>query len=291
MLALVAVIIWGTTFASSKALLVNGLTPADIMFYRFALAYALMWAIAPRPLFADSLRDELMFLAAGLCGGSVYFLAENTALIYTQTTNVAIIVATIPLLTALLSRALVRSTRLCNRFVAGSLLSLAGVLLYEMNGDFTFEINMLGDSLAFVAALAWALYNIVVFRLYNTYSTRFITRKVFFYGLATLLPVWIAEGGGRNLAPLAVPTVIWNLLFLGLLASFACYIMWNRAISKIGSMKASNYIYLSPLVAFVTSQLAFDDEAITWASILGGAAILGGVYIAENASHFGRKYK
>jgi drug/metabolite transporter (DMT)-like permease len=230
----------------------------------------------------------MLLLAAGLCGGTLYFLAENTALVHTQTTNVAIIVSTIPLLTALLSRLLIRGTRLGWQFAVGSLLAFAGVVIYEVSGNDALIVSVLGDALALAAALVWALYNVIVFRLYDSYSTGFITRKVFFYGLATLLPVWLAEDGGRNFVALTAPTVVWNLLFLGIAASFACYIMWNRAVSKIGSVKASCYIYLSPPVAFLTSMLALGDETITYGSILGGAAILVGVYLTENPLKFRR---
>ena len=79
LIAIITVIIWGTTFVSTKVLIHHGLSPVDILFYRFALAYICIWFISPKVLFARSKRDELMFVAAGLCGGSIYFITENTA--------------------------------------------------------------------------------------------------------------------------------------------------------------------------------------------------------------------
>lgn len=38
------------------------------MFYRFVLAYICIWFICPRKLWARSKKDELLFVAAGLCG-------------------------------------------------------------------------------------------------------------------------------------------------------------------------------------------------------------------------------
>ena len=80
LIAIITVIIWGTTFVSTKVLIHHGLSPVDILFYRFALAYICIWFISPKVLFARSKKDELMFVAAGLCGGSIYFITENTAI-------------------------------------------------------------------------------------------------------------------------------------------------------------------------------------------------------------------
>ena len=103
LIAIITVIIWGTTFVSTKVLIHHGLSPVDILFYRFALAYICIWFISPKVLFARSKRDELMFVAAGLCGGSIYFITENTALGITLASNVSLIICTAPILTAFLS--------------------------------------------------------------------------------------------------------------------------------------------------------------------------------------------
>ena len=100
-LALVTIAVWGTTFVSTKVLLSHGLTPPEIMFYRFIIAYALTW-IFTRKVWADTWKDELLLALAGFTGGTLYFLAENTALDYSITSNVALVVCVTPVLTALL---------------------------------------------------------------------------------------------------------------------------------------------------------------------------------------------
>ena len=98
LLALCIVCVWGTTFVSTKTLISNGLTPTEIFIYRFALAYICVLFMAPRRLFADTFADEMRMIAAGLTGGSVYFITENTALGMMQATNVAILISVTPLL-------------------------------------------------------------------------------------------------------------------------------------------------------------------------------------------------
>ena len=115
LLALVVVAIWGLTFVSTKTLISAGLDPAEIFVIRFTLAYAGIWILSllsrhPRPdggtptlhLWSRSWQDELMFVLLGLTGGSIYFMTENTALAHTQACNVAFLVCSAPLFTAIM---------------------------------------------------------------------------------------------------------------------------------------------------------------------------------------------
>ena len=65
-MALAAVVLWGTTFVSTKTLLGEGLTPADIMFYRFLQAYIIMWLFSPHFHWPKNFKDELLFIGAGI---------------------------------------------------------------------------------------------------------------------------------------------------------------------------------------------------------------------------------
>ena len=92
---ILVVVVWGSTFVSSKVLLNEGLMPADIFFYRFLMAYACLFLLYPKLLFSQSWRDELVFLGLGLMGGSLYFLTENMALVYSTSSNVSILITSI----------------------------------------------------------------------------------------------------------------------------------------------------------------------------------------------------
>ena len=141
-LALVTIFVWGTTFASTKVLLTHGLTPPEIMFYRFIIAYVLTWVMT-RKIWADSWIDEFYMAVAGFMGGTLYFLAENTAIDYSITSNVALIVCTTPVLTVLLT-SLCYKERLTKKLVLGSIVALAGVGFVVLNGT-VLKIHPLGD--------------------------------------------------------------------------------------------------------------------------------------------------
>ncbi|GHV67881.1 membrane protein [Bacteroidia bacterium] len=278
--ALLVVAIWGSTFVSTKILLNYGLLPQDIFFYRFLMAYIGIWTFGKSRLFAKNLKDEFLLLLLGVSGGSLYFLAENMALQFTLASNVALIVCTTPILTALLSRLFLKTVKLGRFFVHGSLLALCGVALVIFNGHFVLQLHPVGDFLCLVAALAWAVYIIVIKHVDDRYSNLFITRKVFFYGLLTILPVFIFKPLELDFTVLLQPVVLGNLVFLGLAASLACFFLWNVVIKKIGVVQSTNYLYINPIVTLITSAI-FLDERITLMALGGAGLVLGGVVLAS----------
>jgi len=279
LLAIATSCIWGTTFASTKVLIEHGLSPAEIMCTRFLMAYIGIWIIAPRQLFSRSLRDEMLLVAAGLTGGSLYFLAENTALQYTYSANVGILVATIPLAMALVSHLFIKGERFHRELLYGGVVALIGISLVVLNGQFILKINPLGDMLTMVAVFMWVIYGLLLKKL-EGYSTVFITRKVFFYGIITILPVFLTEPTHFQMNILS-QTIVWgNLIYLGIIASLGCYLTWNYVVKKLGVVSCTNYLYLNPIAALLTS-ICVIGERVTWVALLGSILILTGVFVSE----------
>lgn len=277
LLAFAIVSIWGTTFVSTKVLLSNGLSASEIFFCRFLLAYIFIWFISPKKLFAQNIKDELTMVALGLTGGSLYFLTENVALVSSPASNVSLIVCTTPILTALLLGTIYPSERLRGVQITGSILAFLGMVLVVLNGKFVLKISPIGDALAFAAACMWAFYSLFMKQVMNRYSSALINRKIFFYGLITILPVLLMRNDSFNTETLLRPTVIFNLMFLGIVASLLCYYYWGITLEKLGVATASNYIYLNPVVTMITA-LAFINERITIFAIIGSVMILVGLY-------------
>lgn len=279
-MAILTSAIWGTTFISSKLLLQEGLSPAAIMILRFVLAYVLMLPFVRGKWFCRSLKDELLMVLLGISGGSLYFLLENTALVYTQASNVAIIIAATPLLTMLTVNLLDRGKGASKRLYGYSLMSLAGVALVIFNGNFVLKLNPIGDLLTFGAVVTWVIYSIIIAKVQERYSSWMITRKIFFYGVVTLLPYFLIEPWDVTWEMMSRPMVWGNIAYLGVLASLGCYMTWNIVIKRLGAVDATNYLYINPIVAMITANLLLG-ERITPLAIAGTALILVGVYLAE----------
>ena len=279
LIAILTVGIWGLTFISTKVLIEHGLSPQEIFLLRFLMAYLGIWFISPRKLFADNWKDELWLLWGGVTGGSFYFFTENTALEITLATNVAFIVCTAPLLTTILSLLIYKKEKATAGLVGGSLLALVGVALVVYNGHFILKISPLGDFLTLLAAFSWAFYSLIMKKMSGRYRTTFITRKIFFYGILTILPAFILHAWQFSLSGLWQPAVWMNLLFLGVLASLVCFVVWNIILKQLGTVRASNYIYLNPLFTLIGSTVLLDEQ-FTVMSLMGAMLILGGVYWA-----------
>ena len=279
LIAILTVGIWGLTFISTKVLIEHGLSPQEIFLLRFLMAYLGIWFISPRKLFADNWKDELWLLWGGVTGGSFYFFTENTALEITLATNVAFIVCTAPLLTTILSLLIYKKEKATAGLVGGSLLALVGVALVVYNGPFILKISPLGDFLTLLAAFSWAFYSLIMKKMSGRYRTTFITRKIFFYGILTILPAFILHPWQFSLSGLWQPAVWMNLLFLGVLASLVCFVVWNIILKQLGTVRASNYIYLNPLFTLIGSAVLLDEQ-FTVMSLMGAMLILGGVYWA-----------
>lgn len=280
--AIAVVCCWGCTFVNTKYLLMGGMLPWEIFVCRFLLAYIAIWTISPRRLLADNWKDEALMCLFGLTGGSLYFLAENEAIGITYVNNVSFIVCTAPLITVVLALFFLRGVRASWRLVVGSLLALLGVALVIFNGHFVLHLNPLGDWLALVAATSWAVYSILMKLVADRYSAVFITRKVFFYGLVTMAPMFAVQPWQFPLSGFLRPTIWMNILFLGFVASFACFALWSWAISRVGAIKTSNYVYLNPITTIIASTL-FLNEPMTSMAWAGSLLILAGIYLANKA--------
>lgn len=278
--AILTVIAWGVSFVSTKVLLDNGLRPAEIYVYRFVLAYIMVFAVCHKRILSNSLRDELLFMVCGLCAGSIYFIAENTAIEYTLVSNVSLIVTTSPLITALLVGFIYKGEKFGKGTVVGSVIAFVGVACVIFNSSFVIKMNPIGDLLSLSAAVSWAIYSIVLKKLNALYSVMFISRKTFFYGIITALPYMLFEPEMTSPLALLDMDILPNLLFLGMFASMLAYVVWAQAVKRLGAVKASNYLYFSPIVTLVAS-VFFLGEQISVVGYAGCALILGGVWLGD----------
>lgn len=278
--ALLAVTAWGAAFIATKVLLDNGLNPVEIYIYRMIVAYLCVLCICPRPLWSNSLADELKFLFVGMTGGSIYFIAENTAMRYTLVTNVSLIVTTAPLFSTMLVALLYKNERPSKGFVFGSLVALLGVGFVIFNSSTEIKMMPVGDLLALLASLCWAVYTILLKPLNAVYSAWFITRKTFFYGILTALPFMLVEPSMADFAMLLKPVVWGNLLALGLVCSMLAYVLWAVCNRGLGTMMAGNYLYVSPIVTLVLSAIVLS-ERVSWVGYTGCALIFLGMILSE----------
>lgn len=280
LLAIAVILIWGTTFVSTKVLL-RSLSPVQIMVLRYIIGYLALFMFYPRMHRSEGWRQELLYLGAALSGSTFYFLAENYALTFTQASNVSLLISAAPILTSVLAHFLTHGERFSRHALYGFFSAMLGIFLVVCNGHFVLKISPAGDLLAVLGAFMWACYSLLIRGLHSQYSPVYVTRRIFFYAILTMLPCLLLPGNeGFTLRTLADPLIIGNLLFLGVGACAVCFVSWTYVIRFMGPVRANNFIYLTPLITMVASVVVLHEK-ISPLMLVGAAFVLAGVILAD----------
>ena len=282
--ALIVVTCWGISFLSTKVLMEDGgFSPVEVFIYRVTLAWLVLMAFTFKKIFSDNLRDEIKFIICGICSGSIYFITENYALQYTTAGNVSLLSAVSPIFTTILM-AIVFKQAIKPGVAIGSLVAFAGVICVVFQQSAAgFEIKPKGDLLALSSAMSWAVYSIVVKDLMPRYNTFFITRKMFFYGTLSAIPLLLLQHTPlhlNELFDLSDPRFLMNLLILALMCSLGAFLLWNISMKILGPVTANNYIYMQPLVTMIAAYFVFGEN-IYVLGYVGCILIIGGLVLAD----------
>lgn len=287
--ALLTILIWGTTFISTKILLMD-FQPAEILFFRFVIGYVVLWGVSPRRPVRLTRRQEMTFAAAGFCGVCLYYLLENVALTYTMASNVGVIISVAPFLTAVLTHLFMKSEeKLRVNFFIGFVVAMTGIMLISFQGS-QLKLNPFGDVLAFAAAFVWACYSILTKKISGFgFSVILTTRRTFFYGILFMVPALFFFDFQLDVSRFADMANLFNLLYLGIGASALCFVTWNYAVKIVGAVKTSIYIYIVPVITVTTSVLVLK-ETMTWISVAGTVLAVAGLFLSGYNS-MGKKRK
>lgn len=289
-----SIISWGCTFISTKMLL-HAFNPIEILFLRFLTAYAGLWLLAPRPLKLDGsngkpsrIKQELYCAGAGFFAVTLYQFLENIALTYSQASNVSLIASTAPIFTAAAIRLFLKNSPqakpLSLRFILGFICAMTGIALISFSGATELKLNPLGDFLAFVGAVVWAGYSVLIVKVNDLNLPPLeSTRRIFFYALVTLVPVALFSGietdSAINAARFSNPVYIGHFLFLGIGASALTYSAWALAGKYLGIVKISLFIYVIPVITVIAAAV-FLNERFTLMSVIGTLLTILGLFVS-----------
>lgn len=287
LIALFTIFVWGTTFVSTKVLLVD-FSPLWILLIRFAIGFIALCVLRPHILHLNERRHELMFVAAGATGIGAYYLMENVALVFTTATAVGVIVAASPLFTALLTALLGDRSSLSLRFFLGFVVAMGGLVVigvgsspdgeaFSLTGD-----AILGDALALLAGLVWAVYSVLVQRIADLgYETVASTKRTFLWGLAFIVPATlIVDGTTLPIQAVFEWQNLLNLLFLGVVASAACFVTWGVSVKHLGPTISTTYIYLVPAIT-ATAAIILLGEPLNVQVVVGVAMTIAGLLVSQ----------
>ncbi|WP_133489882.1 DMT family transporter [Alcanivorax sp. 24] len=279
LLPLAAVLIWSGNNVVNK-LAVGVLFPAEIGFYRWVLAGALL-----TPLMAPRLwryRHQVKpliprIIVLGLLGMAVYQTLAYYAATMTSATNMGIILSLMPLMALGLSSALL-GTPLTLGALVGAVISLCGVVLVVSSGDLgtlvARGINQ-GDALMVLATFAYAVYGVLLKRWQPPLPAMLLLYLQVLVALVALFPLLLfSPQQGASVE--AVPLVI----YAGVLASMVAPLLWMQGIARLDPSRMSLFFNLMPLLTALIASVLLREQ-LTWAHLIGGGLTLAGVILAE----------
>ena len=273
------ILFWGMTFVSCKVLL-ESFTPIEILFDRFLLATLVLIPFCLKALKFISLKVELYSALVGFCGVTLYFVFENNALIFSNASNVSLIVSTAPFFVALFHCVIEKKFNLSINFFVGFITAIAGIACLSI-GSLSLQLNPLGDLLALGCAIVWGGYNFYVLKLeHEKIDTLTITVKSFIYALVETVPFMYLYGYELKFDRILEPINLVNFGFLAILASSVCFYIWNKAINLIGAIRTNVYLYATPVVTVIGAVICIDEK-VTIYTILGMTLAIGGLVISQ----------
>ena len=214
----------------------------------------------------------------GFLSGAVYQITFLTGIFRTTAGNTALIMSSCPMWTAGLA-VLTTNERLSRIAWIGLTVTLAGTMLViGQKGEFsTSGVNLVGNLIVLVAALAWAVSSVVSKPLLNHISA---IRLAFFSILVTLPLHWLLAVPNlqSDFSATFEPWTITSILFSGVFSTGIAYAMWNYGVQKLGAPHAAIYQNVIPLVAVISAWWMIGETPLSF-QIWGGVLIIGGLVL------------
>ena len=279
LLAIGTIIVWGLTFINSTIVL-RTLSPVELLITRMVIGILALTVISPKRLKLKKRSHELYLMAVGFFSVAVYFLLENTALTYTSSSNCAVIVSTAPFFIAIFASVFLKEEKLSPLFFTGFVLAILGVGMVSFAGQ-KLELNPLGDLLSLLTAITWAIGTMFMRKLEkHNYPIILVTRRMFMYGVLFAIPMLFILPRKGQVADLLKPEVLFNVLFLGVIASAVCYITWMLGMKRIGVVRSGVYIYMIPVITMVGASIILKDT-ISILQIGGAVVTMAGLFLSQ----------
>ena len=281
LLFILSSVIWGVPYLFIKIAVDAGIAPAFIAWSRIALAAALLLPLAIRRKVLQGLRER----TAAIIGYTASEVAVPFILIsigeqYITSSLTAILVATMPLMVALLSLRLIPGEHLSGKRLIGLLIGFAGVVAllgFDVAGRAT---ELLGAALVLVATLGYAIAPIIVSRRLSDLDPLGPVTASLLIATVALLPPAIATFPGQ----LPSVSALIAIAVLGIICTAAGLLVFFRLIAEAGPSRASVITYVNPLVAVIVGVVTLG-ERLSLVSVAGLGLILVGSWVSTGGSH------
>lgn len=223
-------------------------------------------------------KKDLPYIAIlAFMGIPLEFLLQVTSLAYTTATCFTLIFSLSPFFIIFASAVLIKE-KITKHKAVGALIGFIGVAFIITNGSLAVPTNLLGDAVAIMANIVWALYTVLGKPINEKYSALTVLNYTFIFGAVELLPFYLISPG---LSPVEFTGSTWiSMIFLTIFCSLIAFLLYNYGTEKLPASIAGMFIYVQPLSGVALAALVLG-ESITIYTILGTFLIIYGIYEAE----------
>jgi len=282
--AIIATIFWSGNFTVARGLIDN-IPPVSLAYWRWLVAVIVLTPFAIKPLISDwpVIKNNMLYICiTSILGVSLFntliYIASHT----TTAINLSLIAITFPIFIILLSRILYHELLTVNKGI-GVFLVTIGIATLITKGDFSALKNIdfaKGDLWMLLAAITFAIYSLMLKKKPQQLGTRSFQLITFSIGLLFLVPFYIWESSTTDFQIHTISnTTFYSIIYIGIFASLASYILWGKAVEKIGPTKSSMIYYSLPIFSGFLSYL-FLGESIESIHLLSMFLIAAGIFTA-----------
>lgn len=223
------------------------------------------------------LKDIWQFILIGVLGQVVAQLFVTWGVRYSLASNAALLMLTLPVITAVMAYFLLGETMSVVRWISFAL-AIAGVL--ECSGidwhalNFTSTEYLLGNLLILCSVGGSAFYNVYSKKLLKRYTPLEVLLYSYYAVIAVLLPITLRlEPAGFSMLP-HLTAVVWvGVAGLALLQYFASMVLFLTVLTRLDATQASLSNYMIPFFGVVVAAIVLR-ERLTGYMVLGGLLVL-----------------
>src|SRR5262245_6671189 len=279
----VASMAWASAFIFGKVVLAE-LSALSAGAWRHALAALVLLPFAWRRRRAANLRAAIIPLSLMIvCGGVLYPWAFLGALQRTSATNTSLLIALNPALTFLLAPLV--GEHYTRQGLFGIALALIGATLVITHGDLGVLTSLTparsGDVLALVAAVLWATFNLASRGVVAHVPHALINTLIYGLGSLALFALASPEQPLHQFVH-ASPAALGSLVAMVVLSSVLAGQLFLFGVHNVGVGHTVVFVYVVPVLTAAASTVLLGEPLLP-AQIIGGAAVLAGVYVTTRA--------
>ncbi|MBS0011117.1 MAG: DMT family transporter [Bacteroidales bacterium] len=255
--------------------------PLTIVFFRLATAVIVLSLFLYITGRFEKIRkeDSLYFFLIALFEPFLYFIFESHGLALVSSTVASVLIATIPIFTAIGALILFRE-KLSIFNYAGVLISFTGIMIFIVAGKSNLSFNPRGIILMLSAVMCATAYSLILRRLANLYRPVYIVNVQNIIGLALFLPVFIISEGKHFREIQFDPEAAIAVAQLAIFASCGAFILFGYTVRKIGVTRANIFANIIPVMTAAFAYYSIG-EIISSEKFVGIIIMIAGLYMAQ----------